>query len=267
MCMGYPTEYLQVKRVTAIAGLVSTVALAYVIGTLANRSSDAGLAAAVLPGTVIGVVLAAYVVWETRTLTAAKQSTEHLAFQLVGKEVALNRFATVDELTGLYTRREFEQFVKIELERFRRHQHPAAILLVEIDEIAQIAGRIGALNKGLLIAELSAILKRILRSIDLGCRYTEDTLAVLLLETNREQASVVASRVREAVTKCEFLRADDGQPGWTVAQGVALFDVSGGNNHSCLRAAEQSLAEARAAGFDQIRIGGTSEDTVMALAA
>jgi diguanylate cyclase (GGDEF)-like protein len=246
---------------------VSAIGVAYVVGIMANRWwPDAGLAAAVLPGAAIGVTLAAYVVWETRNLAVARQSADHLAFQLVGKEVALNRFATVDELTGLYTRREFDQFVKIELERFRRHRHPAAILLVEIDEIAQIGGRIGALSKGLLTAELSAILKRILRSIDLGCRYTDDTLAVLLPETNREQASVVAGRVREAVAKCEYLRAEDGRPGWTVAQGIAMFELAAGTNRGCLRAAEQALAEARAAGFDQVRIAATCEDNSTALA-
>ena len=255
------------RRVTAIIGLASAIGVAYVVGIMTNRSApDAGLAAAVLPGAAIAVTLAAYVAWETRNLALAKRSADHLALQLVGKEVALNRFATVDDLTGLYTRREFEQFVKIEFERFRRHRRPAAILLVEIDEIAQIAERIGALNKGLLIAELGAILKRILRSIDLGCRYTDNTLAVLLLETNREQATLVAGRVREAVAKCEFFRGEDGRPGWTVAQGVAIFELSAGTNHDCLRAGEQALAEARADGFDQIQIAVTRPDTVAALA-
>lgn len=239
---------------------MSAVGVAYVVGVMVNRSSpDAGLAAAVLPGAAIGVTLAAYVLWETRNLAVATRSADHLALQLVGKELALNRFAPVDDLTGLYTRREFDRFVQIEFERFRRHGHRATILLVEIDEISQVAERIGTLNKGLLIAELSAILKRILRSIDLGCRYTEDTLAVLLLETNREQASVVGGRVREAVAKCEFLRAEDGRPGWTVAQGIAMFELASGTNHDCLRAAEQALAEARAAGFDQIQIAGHAD--------
>lgn len=255
------------RRATAITGLATVICSAYVVGIMTSRSSPhAGLAAAVVPGVVIGVTLAAYVAWETRNLAVARRSADHLAFQLVGKEVALNRFAPVDDLTGLYTRREFERFVKIEFERFRRHRRPAAILLVEIDEIAQIAERIGALNKGLLIAELGAILKRILRSIDLGCRYTENTLAVLLLETNREQASVVTGRVREAVAKCDFFRGEDGQPGWTVAQGVAIFEPSAGTHHDCLRAAEQALAEARAVGFDQIQFAITGPDSVTALA-
>jgi len=172
----------------------------------------------------------------------------------VRKEIEIGRLATVDELTGLYTRREFDEMIRLEFERRRRHGREFALLLLEIDEIAELGDHVGSLNKGFLIAEVSAILKHILRSNDLGCRYTNDSLAMLLPETDALKARVVAEKVRLAVSKREFMQHDQAKMNLTVSQGIA---IAGSNMHShaeLIKLAEQALAEARSGGFDQIRI-------------
>jgi len=214
------------------------------------------IASIILPGIVTAAVLVAWIVWDTRNLRRANERAEELSAQLVRKEIEIGRLATVDELTGLYTRREFDEMIRLEFERRRRHGREFALLLLEIDDIAELGEHVGALNKGFLIAEVSAILKHILRTNDLGCRYTHDSLAMLLPETNETQARVVAEKVRLAVGRHDFLQQVDRMKTVrvTVCQGIALASPAMESHIDLVKAAEQALAEARAAGFDQVRI-------------
>ena len=133
---------------------------------------------------------------------------------------------------------------------------------LEIDDIAELGDHVGSLNKGFLVAEVSAILKHILRTNDLGCRYTHDSLAMLLPETNAIQARIVSEKVRLAVGEHDFLQQMDRGNGVrvTVCQGIALASASMQSHVDLVKAAEQALAEARAAGFDEVRIVEAAPD-------
>ena len=78
-----------------------------------------------------------------------------------------------------------------------------------------------------------------------------------MLETDGDQASIVADRVREAVAQCQFMRAPDGQQGWTVTQSLTPFDTDSQTSHGCLKVAERALADARAIAAARIEV--TSE--------
>jgi diguanylate cyclase (GGDEF)-like protein len=214
------------------------------------------IASIVLPGLVTGAVLVGYFLWDSKNLRSAHERANELSAQLVRKEIEIGRLATVDELTGLYTRREFDEMIRLEFERRRRHGREFALLLLEIDDIAELGENVGTLNKGFLIAEVSAILKHIFRTNDLGCRYTHDSLALLLPETNVGQARVVSERVRLAVSQHDFLQAMDrgGSITVTVSQGIAMAGNAMQSHTELIKTAEKALTEARAAGFDQVQI-------------
>jgi diguanylate cyclase (GGDEF)-like protein len=221
-----------------------------------------------IPGIVTGVVMAAYVIWETRNARDAKHRTEELSAQLVRKEIEIGRLSTVDELTGLYSRREFDEMIRLEFERYRRHKREMSFLILEIDEIAELGEHLGSLGKGFLLAEVSAILKHALRTIDLGCRYTNDSLAMLLPETDAAKARIVAGKIQAAVSQHEFLgQRQDGALRLTVSQGIAVAGTALKSHVDMMKSAEQALYEARAAGFDQVKIVEAAEPAADATAA
>ena len=222
------------------------------------------IASIALPGIVTGAVLIGYFLWDTKNLRHANERATELSAQLVRKEIEIGRLATVDELTGLYTRREFDEMIRLEFERRRRHGREFALLLLEIDDIAELGDHVGSLNKGFLVAEVSAILKHILRTNDLGCRYTHDSLAMLLPETNAIKARIVSEKVRLAVAEHDFLQHGDRAGAGvrvTVCQGIALAGASMQSHVDLVKAAEQALAEARATGFDEVRIVEAEPET------
>ncbi len=248
-------------RVTVIISLVCTLSLVYVAAVIANRSESAGWVAAVVPGVTMGVLLVAYVAWERRNVLLARRNSDHLALQLGLKELADERYSPVDDVTGLYTRRQFERVVQLEFQRVRRNRRPVALLLVEIDNIQQFAP-----DTDPLLAELSALLKRTLRSIDIGGRYTNDALAVLLVETNAEQALIAAGRVQDAVAESGSRRDPGDAPAWTVAQGIADLEPQFVSYRAWLGAAEAALFAARGAGLNEIGMPNASVTVEQALA-
>ena len=263
---GVPTaEHLYVNRTIIIAGAGIAVCASYlvVIFGIAPETTvgPVAFASIAIPGMVTGFVMASYVIWETRNAREAKSKTSELSAQLIRKEIEIGRLSTVDELTGLYTRREFDEMIRLEFERFRRHKRESSFLILEIDDIAELGDHVGQLGKGFLLAEVSAIIKHALRTIDLGCRYTNDSLAILLPETNAAQARIVAGRIQAAVSKIEVLGQRQGHEfKLTVSQGIAVAGPAVRSHVDLMRAAEQALAEARASGYDEVRVAQAQSD-------
>ena len=217
--------------------------------------------AVVAPAAIIWCAMAAYVVVSAR---ASSRATKDISAQLTRREIELGRTSTIDELTGLATRREFDAMVRLEFGRFQRHRHPTSLLMVDIDDYSGVDER-GPLTRSLMVAELSSVLKAALRAIDLGCRYTDTSLAMLLLETNAEQSQVVADRVRAAVAGYTFLaNRNDGSLKLTVSQGIAVMGTSMASHLDFVRTAERALAEARSTGGDQARIIYADDDELAA---
>jgi diguanylate cyclase (GGDEF)-like protein len=256
---GHDADHVTMNRALVILSAGAIVGASYLVVAFGiapeTTAGPVAFASIAIPGIVTGLVMAGYIGWETRNARAAKLRNDELSAMLVRKEIEIGRLATVDELTGLYSRREFDEIVRVEYERFRRHQRPVALLLLEIDEIAELGEHVGSLGKGFLLAEVSAILKHALRTIDIGCRYTNDSLAMLLPDTDGAKAKVVAERVRAAAAEHEFLgQHEKGKLRLTVSQGIAVAGPGTSAHTNLLRAAERALYEARAAGFDQVKL-------------
>jgi diguanylate cyclase len=242
--------------IAAACGIVAASYLTVLFGIAPDTTvGPLAFASIAIPGVVTGAVMAAYVLWETRNARDAKQRTDELSALLIRKEIEIGRLSTVDELTGLYSRREFDEMIRLEFERYRRHKRQLSLLILEIDDIAELGEHVGSLGKGFLLAEVSAILKHALRTIDLGCRYTNDSLAMLLPETDAEKAAIVAGKVQAAVAQHEFLgQRQDGKLKLSVSQGIAVVGPGFATHTDLMKAAEQALYEARTRGFDQVQI-------------
>ena len=254
-----PAEHLYVNRALVIFCCVLFVGASYlaVAFGIAPQTTVGPIAFAsiAIPGVVTGVVMSAYFLWESRNARELKQRTDELSAQLIRKEIEIGRLSTVDELTGLYSRREFDDMIRLEFERYRRHKHPMSFLIIEIDDIAELGEHVGSLGKGFLLAEVSAILKHALRTIDLGCRYTNDSLAMLLPETDAAKARVVAGKIQAAVSQHEFLgQMQDGKLKLSVSQGIAVAGDAFKTHTDLMKTAEQALGEARGQGFDQVKV-------------
>jgi diguanylate cyclase (GGDEF)-like protein len=247
------------KRALILLACGVAVFLSYAVVMVADapdaRVGPVTLAAIVLPGIVTGVVMLAYVSWETRNVRDARAQADELSAQLVRKEIEIGRLSTVDELTGLFTRREFDDMVSTEFERARRHSRELALLILEIDQLESVGEQVGAIRRGYLLAEIAGVLRHSLRASDVGCRFNSDSLVMILPETGGEQAMAVARKVREQVSGREFLTAiHQTAVRITVCQGIAVTLPGMATVGDLIKAGEDALREARIAGPGEIRI-------------
>ena len=160
-----------------------------------------------------------------------------------------------DALTGLVGERAFRSALQAELRRARRYGHPVAIALFDLDGFGAMNARVGPLVADRLLREAAMLLGNKIRDIDLAGRPGEDELAVLLPQTERNGAFLVAERYRREF-ESHFRRREVGgsAAGLTVSGGVAAYPGDAGDAETLLARAAQALYQAKAAGKNVVLV-------------
>jgi diguanylate cyclase (GGDEF)-like protein len=108
--------------------------------------------------------------------------------------------ADLDSLTGLHNRRYFHETLAREIDRARRYERSLSVVIVDVDGFKGINDRIGHLAGDAVLAEIAQRLRQVVRSADIPCRVGGDELAVILPESDLEQAQQFVARVQRAVS-------------------------------------------------------------------
>lgn len=108
----------------------------------------------------------------------------------------LNR---IDDITGLFNRRYWEEATERELARYLRTRRPAVVMMIDVDNFKQINDRHGHVVGDTMLRCVAEVLKMSLREIDVPARYGGDEFCVLLAETGTDGAREVAERLRAMV--------------------------------------------------------------------
>ncbi|RMF16130.1 MAG: diguanylate cyclase [Gammaproteobacteria bacterium] len=133
----------------------------------------------------------------------------------------LERQSHIDELTGVYNRRFFNQRYDMEFRRAQRQHEPLSIIMIDIDHFKRLNDTYGHLFGDQCLQAVALVLKGCNhRPADTVARYGGEEFVVLLPNTPREGARVVAERIRQEVAK---IRVRNGQEevSMTVSLGVA----------------------------------------------
>jgi diguanylate cyclase (GGDEF)-like protein len=161
--------------------------------------------------------------------------------------------AGADALTGLTRDRGFRAGVSAELRRARRYGHAMAIVLFDLDGFAAVNEKVTPLVADRLLREAAMLLGNKIRDIDLAARPGEDELAVLLPETDRNGAYLVAERFRREVESHFSRREAAGRAATlTVSGGVAAYPEDASDAEALLARAAQALYQAKAAGKNAV---------------
>jgi diguanylate cyclase (GGDEF)-like protein len=166
---------------------------------------------------------------------------------LVRNAEQLERFATIDSMTGLFNRRHFLISADAEWNRFQRYHRPLSMLMVDIDHFKQVNDRYGhAIGDETIVAVAGACAKG-KRQSDIVGRLGGEEFAVLLPETELAQATVVADRLCKAIA-AHVMMAHKVQFKVTASIGIAAASVSMSGLDVLMRAADQALYQAKAQG-------------------
>jgi diguanylate cyclase (GGDEF)-like protein len=163
--------------------------------------------------------------------------------------------AGVDETTGLVSDRRLRTALQTELRRARRYRQKASVVLIDVDDFRDVNERCGVLVGDRLLRELAIVLKNNVRDIDVAGRPGEDEMALVLPETDRNGALLVAERFRrEAETFFARREAAGGPVGLTVSAGVACYPDDATTAELLLERAAQALYQAKATGKNAVHL-------------
>lgn len=137
-------------------------------------------------------------------------------------EQDLAELAATDSLTGLANRRQLDQVLRREWSRAQRNHRPLAVLMVDVDHFKAFNERHGHQGGDEALRKVAdAIAHSIRRPADLAARYGGEEFLVVLPETERHGAQILAERIRRSVEALPLF-GDDTLP-VTVSIGIGCF--------------------------------------------
>jgi diguanylate cyclase (GGDEF)-like protein len=161
----------------------------------------------------------------------------------------LREQAIRDPLTALYNRRFLRDYLPRELIRAEREPAPLAVIMIDLDHFKQLNDLAGHQAGDQVLVEMGALLERHIRGSDIACRYGGEEFALVL-----PKATLAGAR-RRGEEICSAIRGDRVRlRGVTASLGIALYPEHAGGAEALLRAADEALYDAKAAGRDQVRV-------------
>lgn len=126
-----------------------------------------------------------------------KQSS--ITIQRANMYAEVLQHATLDALTGLNNRRQFEVRLKQEVATAKRQNRPLCAIMLDIDFFKKVNDNYGHAVGDEVLKNVSEIIKTQVRESDIPSRYGGEEFAILLPFTKLDEAGSVAQRLRAAV--------------------------------------------------------------------
>jgi diguanylate cyclase (GGDEF)-like protein len=155
------------------------------------------------------------------------------------KKLQIN--AATDPLTGLYNRRLFEDHFERELNRALRYNQHLAVAMLDLHQFKEVNDRYGHARGDVLLRTVASTLRKSLRTSDYAFRIGGDEFAVLLVQSDKDQAAMLANRIRSNFAAATQSLQMSGALG--LDYGLAVYPEDGDQKDVLLRVADERLYE------------------------
>lgn len=172
-------------------------------------------------------------------------------------ELLLHEHASNDPLTGLANRREGSTYLQAQVELCHRLDLPLGLAFIDIDHFKSVNDIHGHLTGDLVIQQVAQILKNTLRASDMACRWGGEEFIVISPNTNLEQMTRVAEKMRLAVLQA----LADHVPPVTVSLGVTAATGKAINQTQLITDADAALYWAKQNGRNRVELAPTATQT------
>ena len=152
-----------------------------------------------------------------------------------------------DLVTGAFNFRYLHIRLDEEYERTRRYGGFTSVLYIDLDSFKPVNDQFGHGVGNEVLKQLAGLMASSTRSCDVVGRIGGDEFLAVLPQTDREQATALAGRLRKAIENYELDLGDAGKvDSVTASIGVAAFPVNGDTIDNVLSAADSAVYEAKA---------------------
>ncbi len=209
-----------------------------------------------LGGLVVGCLILA--VWLVRLNRLAARLNHNLSAVNIRLEAAVIRrtrqlawLASTDSLTSLKNRRAFIEAGEQLIAEQQRHGLGLAALVLDIDHFKRINDLHGHHVGDQAIRRVAEAMSSALRDTDAIGRIGGEEFAVLMPQTSRKTAGIVAERIRQTVAALKIGVIEGGPLQMTISIGVAAADMQMSLDTLLMRA-DSALYRAKVAGRNRI---------------
>lgn len=161
--------------------------------------------------------------------------------------------SVTDDLTQVFNYRYFYARLNEEVHRSMRSRALFSLVLMDIDDFKKYNDTYGHRQGDTILARLAGLLKATLRSTDILARYGGEEFAAILPSTEKDNAVLMAERLRKAVEEAELMSMDGAPLGRiTVSVGVAAFLVDAKDGEELVKKADAACYVAKEKGKNRV---------------
>lgn len=162
-----------------------------------------------------------------------------------------------DALTQTYNQRHFFTVLKEEMERAKRYGGTFSIVFLDLDNFKLFNDGFGHLAGDTILRQVSALLSGLVRASDRIFRYGGDEFVLILPDTARESAVVLANRIRDEIARGSFVPPGETAPfSLTASVGVTSFDSQRFTQEDQIfKAVDDALYQAKESGRNRVVVG------------
>jgi diguanylate cyclase (GGDEF)-like protein len=153
----------------------------------------------------------------------------------------IQELTITDDCTGLYNARHLLKTLETEVYRSSRFNYEFTVLFIDLDHFKSVNDTHGHLIGSKLLAEIGYLIKAQLRLIDYAFRYGGDEFVVLLPQTGKESALVVAKRLLENMRASCFCKEENLNLNVRASIGLATYPHDAKTPHDVIRQADEMM--------------------------
>ncbi len=176
----------------------------------------------------------------TEALQRRLEENNHLLKTVREKWFEAEWRSQIDLLTNLVNHRTFQDKLEVEIHRADQLKSSTSLVFCDLDKFKEFNDRNGHLFGDKALFEVAQIIADAIRGYDIAARYGGEEFAVILPQTDSDEAMRIGERIRRNVESHEF-KVKHGAGRMTVSIGVATYPDDATGKVSLVSAADQAM--------------------------
>lgn len=197
--------------------------------------------------------------WTARALPDVEGNL--LEYQFVGRDITalkaveseLRRLSMVDPLTGAFNRRQFLARLQEEFNAARRYRRPVSLLMIDADFFKKVNDTFGHDAGDQVLCRITELCQKRIRNVDVLARWGGEEFIVLLPETDREGAGIVARDLCRLIGEAG-IPSGGSTVKCTVSIGVARLNDEMREPNDLIKASDAAMYKAKDNGRNRVEL-------------
>ncbi|HMD32686.1 MAG TPA: sensor domain-containing diguanylate cyclase [Candidatus Acidoferrales bacterium] len=168
----------------------------------------------------------------------------------------IHELTITDDCTTLYNARHLNFVLETEIYRSQRYNYEFSLIFIDLDHFKNVNDTFGHLTGTRLLSDIGNMVKSNCRLIDFAFRYGGDEFVVLLPQTSKENALIVARRLHKRIREHLWMQDLGLEVRITASVGVASYPTDSRDKSKLLHLADEAMYLVKNTSRDSVAAAG-----------